>query len=217
MRIFNSINTWLCVLAAASCLGADKQPLDLVNPFMGTLNPGGLSKGITIPAVAWPFPMNAWTAATESSAGGGYSYSATRIYGFRQRHLHTSRMGDFANFDLMALFAKTGDKPEVSSATERASSFSHDQEVARPSYYKVHLDNWNATAEMTATERAARFRFTYEQDGDGYVVLDVAPAANSSVQIIPGENKITAIMPQSQLQRERAQRRQLCQLHRHCV
>ena len=80
-----------------------------------------------------------------------------------------------------------------SAGPERASSFSHDQEVARPSYYKVHLDNWNATAEMTATERAARFRFTYEQDGDGYVVLDVAPAANSSVQIIPGENKITAI------------------------
>jgi predicted alpha-1,2-mannosidase len=186
MKNFNSIKACLCLLGAVSCLAADKQPVELVNPFMGTLNPGGLSKGITIPAVAWPFPMNAWTAAT--GAGDGYDYAATKINGFRQRHLHTSRMGEFANFSLMAVFGNP-----VTTPTQRASAFTHDKEIAQPSYYKVHLDTWNATAEMTATERAACFRFTYEQDGDGCVILDIAPAADSSVEIIPGDNKITAI------------------------
>ncbi len=62
-------------------------------------------------------------------------------------------------------------------------------ETAQPSYYRVHLDTWNATAEVTPTERAARFRFTFEKAGDSYVVLDAFPGG-STVQIIPGENKI---------------------------
>ena len=71
---------------------------------MGTWNPNGLSKGITIPAVALPFPMNG--APTPSTSGLGYDYPRTNIVAFRQRHLHTSRMGDFANISLMPVSGK---------------------------------------------------------------------------------------------------------------
>jgi predicted alpha-1,2-mannosidase len=178
----------LGLLGVASGLAADTTPLSLVNPMMGTENPQGLSKGITIPAVALPFPMNAWTPSTSSGAEAGYDYSRTKISAFRQRHLHTSRMGDFANIALMPVFGTLG-----TSAGEWASDFRHETETAQPSYYKVHLDTWKTTAELTATERGARFRFTCEEAGDGYVVLDVAPASNSSVEIIPGENKVVGI------------------------
>src|ERR1035441_9026707 len=178
----------LGLLGVASGLAADTTPLSLVNPLMGTENPQGLSKGITIPAVALPFPMNAWTPSTSSGAEAGYDYPRTKINAFRQRHLHTSRMGDFANIALMPVFGTLG-----ASAGEWASDFRHETETAQPSYYKVRLDTWKTTAELTATERGARFRFTYEEAGDGYVVLDVAPASNSSVEIIPGENKIVGI------------------------
>ena len=43
---------------------------------------------------------------------------------------------------------------------ERASTFQHPDETAQPSYYRVHLDTWHASMEVTPTERAARFRST---------------------------------------------------------
>jgi putative alpha-1,2-mannosidase len=122
-------------LSAAACgFAAETTPLDLVNPLMGTYNPNGLSKGITIPAVALPFPMNAWT---PSTGGSGYDYGRTNIVGFRQRHLHTSRMGDFANIALMPVSGKL-----AVTEGDRASGFRRETETARPSYYKVHLDTW---------------------------------------------------------------------------
>jgi predicted alpha-1,2-mannosidase len=77
---------------------------------------------------------------------------------------------------------------------DRASEFSHEHETAQPGYYKVHLDTWNADAEVTPTLRAARFRFTFDKSEDPYVVLDVfASQELSSVKIIPAENKIIGI------------------------
>lgn len=173
------------LFGAASAMAAES-PLSLVNPLMGTDDPGGFSHGITIPAVALPFPMNVWTASTDN--GGGYNYRRNKIGGFWQRHLHTSRMGDFGNIAIMPVFGKL-----ALQENERASTFSHDNEILQPSYYKVHLDDWNATAELTPTERAVQFRFTYEKAGDGYVVLEVSRGNNCSVQIIPQENKIIGI------------------------
>jgi predicted alpha-1,2-mannosidase len=180
----------LLVVASTLALQASPPPtpVALVNPFMGTENPNGLSKGITIPAVALPFPMSAWTASTSQGAESGYDYSRTKIHAFRQRHLHTSRMGDFANIALMPVFGMP-----AASAGEWSSDFQHESETAQPCYYKVHLDTWKLTAELTPTERCVRFRFTYEEAGDGCVVLDVAPANNSSVEIIPGDKRIIGV------------------------
>jgi predicted alpha-1,2-mannosidase len=80
---------------------------------------------------------------------------------------------------------------------ERASEFRHETEMARPSYYKVRLDKWKATMEVTPTERAASFRFTFEERGDGYVVLDAFPNG-SVVEIFPAERKILGICRNNQ-------------------
>ena len=47
---------------------------------------------------------------------------------------------------------------------ERASAFSHDNEVSTPAYYAVQLDRYRIKAEMTALQRAAIFRFDYQGD-----------------------------------------------------
>ena len=112
----------LALFGITCAVAAETTPLSLVNPLMGTRNPNGLSKGITIPAVALPFPMNAWTAST---SGSGYDYPRTNIVAFRQRHLHTSRMGDFANIALMPVFGKL-----VVTEQDRASAFRHEAETA---------------------------------------------------------------------------------------
>jgi putative alpha-1,2-mannosidase len=55
---------------------------------------------------------------------------------------------------------------------ERASWFSHKAEVAKPYYYSVYLADYDVTAEVTPTERAAMFRFTFPENDSSYILLD---------------------------------------------
>lgn len=72
---------------------------------------------------------------------------------------------------------------------ERASWFSHKAEQASPDYYSVYLASFDVTAEVTPTERAAQFRFTFPDSDNAYIVLD-AFDKGSMVKIIPEERKI---------------------------
>jgi len=72
---------------------------------------------------------------------------------------------------------------------ERASWFSHKSEIAKPYYYEVYLAEHDVKTEITPTERAAMFRFTFPENEHSYVVID-AMDKGSYVKIIPEENKI---------------------------
>src|SRR5690606_16745739 len=61
--------------------------------------------------------------------------------------------------------------------------------VAKPHYYKVYLADYDVTAEVTPTERAAMFRFSFGKTDSAFVVLD-AFDRGSEVQIIPEKNMI---------------------------
>lgn len=173
---------------AASATAAELSLVNLANPLQGTDSTGGFSHGNTFPAIALPFPMNVWAPYTQPAKDSFfYQYRQDKIRGIRQTHQPSPWIADYANFSLMPVSGKL-----AVSEDDRASTFSHASEVANPGYYKVHLDTWNADAEVTPTERGAGLRFTFGNPGDSYVVLD-AFANNSSVEIIPGENKIIGI------------------------
>ena len=72
---------------------------------------------------------------------------------------------------------------------KRASWFSHKGEIATPSYYKVYLAEHDVVTEMTPTERAVLFRFTFPENEHSYIVVD-AFDKGSYVKVIPEENKI---------------------------
>jgi predicted alpha-1,2-mannosidase len=174
---------WLC--ATASAMAAGLSPVNLVNPMQGTDSSGGYSHGNEYPAIALPFPMNTWAPYTQPAKDSFYyQYRKTQIRGIRQTHQPSPWIGDYAAFALMPVSGKLAVKED-----DRASDFRHEDETAQPSYYRVHLDTWKAAVEVTPTERCARFRFTFEQPGASYVVLDAFPGG-STVEIIPGENKI---------------------------
>lgn len=187
MRILSTIlatAAFLLPLEAKSAKGL----VELANPLQGTDSTFGFSHGNTFPAIAVPFPMNVWAPYTQPARDSFYyQYRQNKIRGIRQTHQPSPWIGDYANFSLMPVWGKLAVKED-----ERASEFRHELEVARPSYYRVHLDTWKATAEVTPTERAASFRFTFAEGGDAYVVLD-AFDNNSSVEIIPAENKVIGI------------------------
>ena len=177
---------------ALSLVSAWAEPslVELANPMQGTDSQYSYSHGNEYPAIALPFPMNTWAPYTQPQSDSFYYvYQQNKILGIRQTHQPSPWIGDYANFSLMPVSGKL-----VVTENDRASTFRHENEVAQPSYYKVHLDTWNATAEVTPTLRAARFQFTFEQPLDSHVVLDVfASEKPSSVEIIPSENKIIGV------------------------
>jgi len=71
----------------------------------------------------------------------------------------------------------------------RASWFSHKSEIAHPYYYSVYLADADVTTEITPTERAAQFRFTFPKSDSSFIVVDAFNKA-SYIKILPKEGKI---------------------------
>ena len=71
----------------------------------------------------------------------------------------------------------------------RASWFSHKSEIAKPYYYEVYLAEHDVKTELTPTDRAAMFRFTFPENEHSYVVVD-AFDKGSYIKVIPEENKV---------------------------
>jgi predicted alpha-1,2-mannosidase len=179
---------FVAVLAACGGekeIGKEQNLVDFVNPLMGTDSDHSLSNGNTYPAIAMPWGMNFWTPQTgEMGNGWCYAYDDNKIRGIKQTHQPSPWINDYAAFSFMAL---TGDLKFKED--ERASWFSHKAEVSKPNYYKVYLADYDVTAEITPTERAAIFRFTFPENESSYILLD-AFFKGSEVKIIPEERKI---------------------------
>jgi predicted alpha-1,2-mannosidase len=159
--------------------------VDLVNPLMGTDSKFSLSNGNTYPAIATPWGMNFWTPQTaEMGDGWAYKYDDNKIRGIKQTHQPSPWINDYASFSLMAV---TGDLKY--NEDERASWFSHKAEEAKPYHYETYLADYDITAEITPTERASIFKFTFPENKSSYIVLD-AFNMGSMVKIIPEERKI---------------------------
>lgn len=160
-------------------------PAELVNPLMGTDSEFNLSNGNTYPAVAIPWGMNFWTPMTSPMGDGWtYKYDEHKIRGFKQTHQPSPWINDYAAFSLMPVTGKLRYREN-----ERSSWFSHKAEEAHPYHYKVYLADYDVTAEVSPTERAAYFRFSFPESDSSYIVLDGFDKG-SMVRIIPEERKI---------------------------
>ncbi|WP_106790798.1 GH92 family glycosyl hydrolase [Aquimarina sp. Aq78] len=159
--------------------------VDYVNPLMGTDSAFDLSNGNTYPAIATPWAMNFWTPMTSKMGDGWtYKYDENKIRGIKQTHQPSPWINDYAAFSVMAV---TGDLKYKED--ERASWFSHKAETVKPYHYKVYLADYDVVTEVTPTERAAHFKFTFPEAEQSYILLD-AFFKGSMVKIIPEERKI---------------------------
>ena len=146
-----------------------EQMLDGINTFTGSApsitQTAGLfgqhseEWGQTIPAVLEPFGMNFWTPqtrATELKCVAPFYYNDTLFQGFRNSHwLVGGCTQDYGSFTLAAVCGTLRTQPE-----QRATRFSHEEEISHPHYYSVFLPDEQLQAEMTATSRAAIFRYS---------------------------------------------------------
>ena len=158
---------------------------DYVSPLVGTQSTFELSTGNTYPAIARPWGMNFWTPQTGKMGDGWtYQYTATKIRGFKQTHQPSPWINDYGQFALMPMVGK----PEFNEE-KRASWFAHKGEEAKAYYYKVYLADYDIVTELTPTERAAMFRFTFPESEHSYIVVD-AYDKGSYVKIEPEKNRI---------------------------
>jgi predicted alpha-1,2-mannosidase len=158
---------------------------DLVNPLMGTQSKVDLSNGNTYPAIALPWGMNFWTPQTGANGNGWqYTYDADKIRGFKQTHQPSPWMNDYGQFSIMPVTHRM-----AYTENDRASWFSHKAETVKPYYYSVYLADADVTTEITPTERAAQFRFTFPKTDSSYIVVDAFDRA-SYIKILPKEQKI---------------------------
>lgn len=151
-----------------------------VNPFIGTgaVNGSSLS-GNNFPGATVPFGMVQLSPDTRNepdwSAACGYDYNDRTIAGFS--HTHLSGTGVPELFDILVM-PMTGEAKTVAGDVAKPGSgymsrFSHENEQAKPGYYKVLLSDFNVLAELTATAHAGFHRYTYPQHSNGHLIFDL--------------------------------------------
>ena len=175
----------ICLHVTLLLAAQNLTPVDQVNPLMGSDSNFALSSGNTYPAIAMPWGMNFWTPQTAKMGDGWvYGYDATHIQGFKQTHQPSPWINDYGQFSLFPLTGELKIDGE-----KRASWFSHKAETVKPYYYSVYLADYDVTTEITSTERAAMFRFTFPKNEQSWVLID-AFDRGSYIKLIPSENKI---------------------------
>ena len=163
----------------------NQDPIEYVSILVGTQSKYELSTGNTYPAIARPWGMNFWTPQTRKMGDGWqYTYTDDKIRGFKQTHQPSPWMNDYGQFSILPMTDNV-----VFDENERASWFSHKAEVAKPNYYSVYLADYNVITEITPTDRAAIFRFTFPETDKSYVLVD-AFDNGSSIEIVPEKNAI---------------------------
>jgi len=181
---------YLCVFTLllsgiTSGYAVPKDPVEYVNTLQGTNSKHELTRGNTYPTTALPFGMHTWTPQTGKNGDGWkYQYFKTTIRGFQQAHQCSSWTTDYCVYSFMPVTGKL-----IVNENDRATGFTHDNEIAKPHYYKVKLDNGIVT-EIAPTERGAHLRFSFPKGGSSYLVLD-GYTGLSQIRIWPGERKIT--------------------------
>ena len=137
----------------------------------GMFGKGSEEHGQTLPAVLVPNGQNFWTPQTqdtEKKCIAPYYYKDTELQGFRNSHwIVGGCTQDYGSFTIATLGGKLRLQPE-----ERATRFSHEDEVSHPHYYAVHLKNEHLKTEMTALSHSAIFRITPDQDEDIHIVIN---------------------------------------------
>ncbi len=160
-------------------------PVEYVSTLTGTLSHHAFSTGNTYPAIALPWGMNFWTPVTGKMGDGwAYRYDQNIIRGLKQTHQPSPWINDYGQFAIMPV----RDAAYVDE-NSRASWFSHKSETAKPYYYQVYLADHDINAEVSPTERAAAFIFTYPESETSGVVID-AFDKGSYIKVIPEMNAV---------------------------
>lgn len=158
--------------------------IQYVKPLIGTEKMGHTFPGATVPfgsvqlspdTDTIPYEMNGKYNRDVYKYCAGYQYSDPTIVGFSHTHFSGTGHSDLGDFLIMPTVGELKLNPGIAGNPQSGfrSRFSHDTEIAEPDYYKVRLDDYNITAEMTATTRTGFHQYTFPQSSQSHIILDL--------------------------------------------
>ena len=166
-----------CLLGASAAVA--KQPVDFVNPFIGTDGHGHVYPGASV-----PFGMVQLSPDTRDNTwdgSSGYHYSDGSILGFSLNHLTGTGCPDLGNVLFMPTVGPVKLVPGSRPGEGYRARFTHADESARPGYYEVNLPDYQVKVELTATARAGLQRYTFPATPDAHVILDLQHGIGNKV------------------------------------
>ena len=148
----------------------------------------------TFPGAVTPFGMIQWGPDTEAGMrAGGYSGRDKRISGFSLDHISGAGCNYGEDFQFMPILGPEPTPPN-GSRTAFAASFSHTNEIAKPGYYGVTLDN-GIKVELTTTVRSGFGRFAYPSGKTATMTINAGSDVNgpnaSAININPAAREIS--------------------------
>ena len=151
--------------------------------------------GLDIPAVSTPFGMTQWTPQTrdaEDKSISPYYYGGQRIFGFRGTHWQGGLINqDYGSFTIMPV---TGYLRTF--VSDRASVYTHENEVTTPAYYSCMLLNYLTLVEMTGTARSGFFKFSYAKKEKAFILITPnSDAGKGFIKIDPEKQEIYGYNP----------------------
>ncbi len=171
-------------LLSSLAIGQNSDLLKYVNPFIGTDRMGHTYPGATVPFGMVQLSPDTDTIPYETDGKynkdvykycAGYQYSDKTIVGFSHTHFSGTGHSDLGDILIMPTTGNLQLNPGTADAPEKGyrSAFSHETEKASPGYYAVTLEDNNIRAELTTTTRVGVHRYTFNEGGDGHVILDM--------------------------------------------
>lgn len=161
-----------------------KNFIQYVNPLVGTKNMGHTFPGVTVPfgmvqlspdTDTIPYEINGKYNSEVYRYCSGYQYNDSTIVGFSHTHFSGTGHSDLGDILVMPtvgiLRLNPGEAGKPRSGYR--SSFSHQTELAEPAYYRVRLDDYDITAELTSTARVGFHRYTYPSADQAHIVIDL--------------------------------------------
>jgi predicted alpha-1,2-mannosidase len=162
------------LISILACVSQKEKSLTkFVDPFIGT---GG--HGHTYPGASLPFGMvqlSPDTRLTGWDGCSGYHISDNVIYGFSHTHLSGTGVSDYGDILLMPTVGslKLGRGSTKDPESGYCSRFLHETEEASPGYYKVYLEDYGISVELTCTERVGFHKYTFPQGDESHIIFDL--------------------------------------------
>jgi predicted alpha-1,2-mannosidase len=159
-----------------------KQPIDYVNPMIGT---GG--NGAVTPVASVPFGMLQVGPDTRTG-GSGYHYDDKKILGFSHFHKSGGGCSDYLDILFQPVSGFLWQDAPTYPSSNFAFGFDHADEKAKAGHYSVTLSEAKVQVSLTATARAAFHRYIFPEKGLNHVAIDLKHGATGGCTIVQADN-----------------------------
>jgi predicted alpha-1,2-mannosidase len=174
--------------------------INYVHPIIGTQRMGHTFPGATVPFGMVQLSPETDTLSYELNGKynpdvykycAGYQYDDKTIVGFSHTHFSGTGHSDLGDFLIMPTTGKLKLNPGTANEPHSGyrSAFSHNNEISEANYYKVKLDDYNITAELTTSTRVGFHQYTFPATDSAHIVLDMT----AGIYNYPDKNVWTCI------------------------